>query len=77
MMSPAPKTIMLNGSDKRFDGRAPVPMKSANAPELINGKTTSTSIRVTSMDVFFTILSPAMISLIGLFFLGVFNFLSV
>lgn len=58
-MSPAPKRIMSTGSDSMFIGRAPEPIKSANAPELSNGKTTSTRIRVINTVVFFTIIAPA------------------
>ncbi len=58
-MRPAPERSMFSGSDSKVFGSMPVPIKSANAPELSKGKTTKTNIKVDNAAVFFTTRAPA------------------
>ena len=58
-MSPTPKRRMLNGSDTICMGKLPFPIKSAKAPELINGKMTRIKMMVKNAAVFFTGLTPS------------------
>ena len=64
-MSPAPKRNRFSGSDSIFIGRAPLPIKSANAPELSKGKTTRIRISVIKVAFFFTVARSCYVKLIS------------